>query len=245
MFWKKKKNNEIIFWYNLKGVQDIVPIREAKYFIPEWFKKAPSFPVGANKLTAMPTVKRCPGFIDYYKVGYVLPAWCDFYLEISEEEIKVETPNNAFKTFAHADCQFKDYLPKHAQKDIKLVFKPACPWNVKTPKGVKMLELPMLHHYNPDFYTVGGLFDSYLFHEMNPQWIFTKTGKFLIERGTPLSMFIPIRAEEFDVTIREQNKEDAKAIGKQIYSLTSTFTSKFRKYEKIESNKEKDIVDLT
>jgi len=43
MFWKKKKDNEIIFWTNAKGLPDIVPIRESKYFIPDWFKKAPSF----------------------------------------------------------------------------------------------------------------------------------------------------------------------------------------------------------
>jgi len=43
MFWKKKKNNEIVFWSELKGLPDIVPIRESKHFIPDWFKKAPSF----------------------------------------------------------------------------------------------------------------------------------------------------------------------------------------------------------
>ena len=82
MFWKKKKNNEIVFWTDLKGLPDIVPIKESKHFIPEWFKKAPSFLPEENELTAMPTVKRCPGFIDFFKMGYVLPAWCDFHLEI-------------------------------------------------------------------------------------------------------------------------------------------------------------------
>ena len=234
MFWKKKKNNEIVFWSSLKGLPDIVPIRESKHFIPEWFKKAPSFPLSSNKLTAVPTVKRCPGFIDFFKMGYVLPAWCDFHLEIGENECRVKTPNNAFSTNYHGPHQFKDYLPEHAKKNVKLAFKPACPWYVKTPKGIKMLELPMLHHHNPDFYTVGGLFDSYLFHEMNPIWIFTRTGEFFIKRGTPLAMFIPIRTEEFDVVIREQTKEDADAIGKQAYAISSVFNSKMRKYEKIE-----------
>ena len=69
---------------------------------------------------------------------------------------------------------------------------------------------------------------------MNPIWIFMRTGKFFIKRGTPLSMFIPIRTEEFDVVIREQTKEDADADGKQVYAITSVFNNKMRKYEKIE-----------
>tara|TARA_Y100001951_G_C11227395_1_gene232497 strand:- start:21 stop:743 length:723 start_codon:yes stop_codon:yes gene_type:complete len=237
MFWKKK-NNKIIFWSGLKGLPDIVPIRESKHFIPEWFKKAPSFRSGENELTSMPTVKRCPGFIDFFKMGYVLPAWCDFHLEVAEDVaedgFKVETPQNAFPADYHGPSQFIDYLPEHAKENVKLAFKPGCPWRVKTPKGIKMLELPMLHHYNPDFYTVGGLIDTHLFHEMNPIWLFTRTGEFFIKRGTPLSMFIPIRTEEFDVVIREQTKEDDDAFGKQVYAITSVFNSKMRKYEKIE-----------
>ena len=234
MFWNRKKDNEIVFWTDLKGLPDIVPIRESKHFIPEWFKKAPSFPLDSNELTSTPTVKRCPGFIDFLKMGYVLPAWCDFHLEIGEYEGRVKTPGDAFPVSFHGPTQFKNYLPEHAKKNVKLAFKPDCPWKVKTPKGIKMLELPMLHHHNPDFYTVGGLFDSYLFHEINPTWLFMRTGEFLIKRGTPLSMFIPIRTEEFDVVIREGTEEDFDAFAKQIYAISSVFNSKFRKYEKIE-----------
>ena len=220
----------------MKGLPDIVPIRESKHFIPEWFKKAPAFPEGErwNELTDVPTVKRCPGFIDFFKMGYVLPAWCDFHLELSENECRVKTPQNAFPTNYHGPHQYINYLPEHAKKNAKLAFKPPSPWHVKTPKGIKMLELPMLHHHNPDFYTVGGLTDTHLFHELNPIWVFMRTGEFFIKRGTPLAMFIPIRTEEFDVVIREQTEEDFDAFAKQIYAISSVFNSKFRKYEKIE-----------
>tara|TARA_Y100000296_G_C5128018_1_gene233961 strand:- start:323 stop:1036 length:714 start_codon:yes stop_codon:yes gene_type:complete len=235
MFWKKK-NNKIVFWSDLKGLPDIVPIRESKHFIPEWFKKAPAFPEGEewNELTDLPTVKRCPGFIDFFKLGYVLPAWCDFHLELGENGCRVKTPQDSFETSYHNPSQYINYLPEHAKKNAKLAFKPGCPWKVKTPKGIKMLELPMLHHHNPDFYTVGGLIDTHLFHELNPIWVFMRTGEFFIKRGTPLSMFIPIRTEEFDVVIREGTEEDFDAFAKQIYAISSVFNSKFRKYEKIE-----------
>ena len=234
MFWKKKKNNKIIFWSELKGLPDIVPIRESKHFIPEWFKKAPAFPAGSNELLDLPTVKRCPGFIDFFKMGYVLPSWCDFHLEIGENGCRVKTPQDAFPANFHSPSQFIDHLPEHAKKNTKLAFKPSCPWRAKTPKGVKMLELPMLHHHNPDFYTVGGLRDTHIYHELNSIWIFMRTGEFFIKRGTPLSMLIPIRTEKFDVVIREQTEEDDDALGKQVYAISSVFNSKMRKYEKIE-----------
>ena len=233
MFWKKKKDNEIVFWCLLKGLPDIVPIRESKHFIPEWFKKAPAFPAGSNELLDLPTVKRCPGFIDFFKMGYVLPAWCDFHLELGENGCRVKTPQDAFPANFHSPSQFIDHLPEHAKKNVKLVFKPDCPWNVKTPKGVKMLQLPMSYHFNPDFYVLTGIIDTYIEHQLNPQWIFNKAGEFFIKRGTPLAMYIPIRTEEFDVVIREETQEDVDALEKQVYAINSVFNSKMKKYEKI------------
>jgi len=235
MFWKKKKNNEIVFCSIIKGLPDIVPIREFKYFIPEWFKKVPVFPrKDCNELIEMPTVKRCPSFIDFFKMGYVLSAWCDFYLEIGENECNVKTPSNdSFPVAYHPPNQFIDYLPEHAKKNVKLVFKPDNPWRVKTPKGVKMLQLPMSYHFNPDFYVLTGVLDTYIEHQFNPQIIFNRTGEFFIKRGTPLAMYIPIRTEEFDLVVREETKEDVDTIKKQVYAINSVFNSKMKKYEKI------------
>ena len=235
MFWNRKKNNEIVFWTDLKGLPDIVPIRESKHFIPEWFKKAPSFLPESNELTAMPTVKRCPGFIDFFKLGYVIPAWTDLHLEITETGATPKTPGNAFECDYHGGHQFADYLPEHMKQKVKLAFKLNCPWRVKTRKGIKLLVLPMLHHYNPDFYVAGGLIDSYLFHEINPVMIFPKTGEFFIKRGTPIAMLIPIQTEDLNLIVREHTEEDQNAFVKQNYALISAFNSRFRKYEKIEN----------
>ena len=234
MFWKKKKDNKIIFWTNAKGLPDIVPIRESKYFIPDWFKKVPSFLPGGNELTDPPTVKRCPSFIDFFKTGYVLPAWCDFHLKIEEDKFYVQTPGeNAFPAGFHPSNQFIDHLPEHEKKNVKLVFKPNNPWKAKTPKGVKMLQLPMSYHFNPDFYVLTGVLDTCITHQFHPQIIFNRAGEFLIKRGTPLAMYIPIRTEEFDLVVREQTKEDTNAFGKQDYATGSVFNSKLQKYEKI------------
>jgi len=238
MFWKKKKNNDIVFSSTIKGLPEINPIRESKYFIPEWFKKAPAFPPGSNKLIEIPTVKRCPGFVDFFKVGYVLPAWCDFHLKITENGATPKTPGDAFSVNYHGAHQFADYLPDHIKDNVKLAFKPSCPWHVSTRKGIKLLELPLIHHYNPDFYAVGGLIDTYLFHELNPILIFTKTGEFFIPRGTPLAMYIPIEPEKYNFIVQEYTEEVHKLLAKQMYALSSIFNSKFRKLEKIEAAKE-------
>ena len=232
MFWNRKKNNKIVFWSDLKGLPDIVPIRESKHFIPEWFKKAPSFLPEDNELIDMPTIKRCPGLIDFFKIGYVLPAWCDFHLEIGEDRAKTNTPGNAFPVNWHSPTQFQNFLPEHAKDQIKLIFKPRNPWRVKTPKGISMLQLPMSYHYNPDFYALTGIRDTYIYHDFNPQLIFSKSGKFFIKRGTPLAMYIPIITKQFDVIIRERIDEDFDSSERQKYGVGSSFQSGFRHMEK-------------
>ena len=157
-----------------------------------------------------------------------------FNLKIEEDKFFVKTPGeNAFPSGFHPPSQFIDYLPEHAKKNVKLVFKPNNPWRAKTPKGVKMLQLPMSYHFNPDFYVLPGVLDTYITHQFNPQIIFNKKGEFLIKRGTPLAMYIPIRTEEFDLVVREQTKEDTDAFGKQNYATGSVFNSKLQKYEKL------------
>ena len=50
-------------------------------------------------------------------------------------------------------------------------------------------------------------------------------------------MLIPIRTEKFDVVIREQTEEDADALGKLVYAISTVFNSKLRKLEKIVDEK--------
>ena len=99
--------SDIIFWTDLKGLPEIEPIKPAIKCLPEWFKSVPLYPPKKNPDIHLGTIKQCPGFIDIFKKGFVVPLWCDLYLEIKDNEIKWETPDKKFIFDIHPHVQFK------------------------------------------------------------------------------------------------------------------------------------------
>ena len=83
------KDNKIIFWSVIKGLEEVVPPQPAKNYIPEWWKNTPSFipnmEVDRPRPRERATIKVCPSVQDWFLQGYVLPMWCDLYLEINED----------------------------------------------------------------------------------------------------------------------------------------------------------------
>ena len=86
--------------------------------------------------------------------------------------------------------------------------KPDCPWYVKTPPGVSLLQMPLFYHFNPDFTVLPGTIWTDIHHEINQQMVLHNYGETFITKGTPLAMYIPIRRETFDYTVRHQTEED-------------------------------------
>ena len=225
---------DIIFWTDLKGLPEIEPIKPAIKFLPEWFKNVPLYPPDSNLNPDLHlgTIKQCPGFIDLFKKGFVVPLWCDLYLEIKETEIKWKTPNDKFIFSFHNNVQFKDHLPSHAQKNVIAVLKTICPWRVRTPPEISLLQLPMLYHYNPHFTVASGIVDTDIYHEINQQMIFHKIENIKIKRGTPLCMYIPFRREEFNYIVRETNSTDEKIQNKHFFDASSTFSGFYQQRQK-------------
>ena len=84
-----KKDKDIIFWTDVKGLPEIEPIRLGQNFIPEWFQNAPSFHNQKESIHSVGeggTIKLCPGLGDFFKMGYVVSLWCDLYVELNDTE---------------------------------------------------------------------------------------------------------------------------------------------------------------
>ena len=71
------KKNDIVFWSDMEGLPDVEPVTLSQNFIPEWFQKAAAWHPDQVPKMDLGTVKTCPGILDYFKVGYVVPLWCD------------------------------------------------------------------------------------------------------------------------------------------------------------------------
>ena len=179
------------------------------------------------------TVRRCPGIIDFFKLGYVVPLWCDLYINIKEDgTFNWRTPHKRFYFEWHQQWQFKVHLNKEVQQGIKVVLKAYCPWFAKTPKNVSLLQLPMSYHYDSRFSLLPGIIRTDVHHFINQQLVIHNEGEILIPKGTPLGMYVPIRRENYNLIVRQETKEDYKRLKRSSYLLKSKFLGGYRSIKK-------------
>jgi hypothetical protein len=194
--------------------------RPAKNFIPEWFK---NIPVDSGRST----VKNCPSFPDYFSQGYVVPMWADFKLKLNKEEnlIGVEGPGDVFTWAVHGSNQFIDYVnPNFSGVGAEFVFKADCPWNIITPPGWSVLQLPLFYHFNKEWSVMPGIIDTDVHHEINQQVLYhSDKDEVIIKRGDPFALYIPFKREKHSFDVRYQTEKDRKILNKNKLDLATKF----------------------
>ena len=204
-----KKEDKIEIWSDVPGLTEVMPVQESFHFLPNWFVKTPSWSEEKKGIRTdeFQTIKQCPAISEFMNMGITIPLWCDLKVKINDDgRAEWSAPQNTNFFFGnHGEDQFADYLPQYAKPT--LVLKAGCPWRIKTPPGVLLLQLPMLWHFNPIFTVATGVIWNEFHHEINQQMIFHNTGEFLLKRGTPLAQYIPIRRETFNYDIGDGTAE--------------------------------------
>lgn len=84
-WWKIKKKEITLDCYTHRAdVYNYFPIVEAKNKIPDWFKKTPPSCFKGAK-DHVKTIKGCPGLLEYWTKGFVLPLWSDLSIILEQE----------------------------------------------------------------------------------------------------------------------------------------------------------------
>jgi hypothetical protein len=133
-FFKKQKMVLDCFTY-LPYVYDFAKIDYAVKFIPEWWKQTPRLVEGKNK----PTIKSCPGFVDFYKKGIAIPSWFELEITVFEKDNKNfyswESSNKDVHTDnSHEVCQFDKFAGINGQ-NLKIT----SPWAFKTKENISFV----------------------------------------------------------------------------------------------------------
>ena len=226
--WNKLFNTkpDVNFWCEKDGLEDLNPISKSIQRIPEWFKN----------MKSDGTIKKCPGLIDYFNLGYIHYLWTDIQIEIPEDrslpiQYNVPDPDN-FKVQMHHRDQYLNYIPTDK---YKFILKPISPWRCKTNKGYSMLQLPLYYEFNEIFDVMPGTINTDYYHQLHPQISFKKTGKFLLPRGLPLCMLVPFKRTKWSHIIKEKGIETDKWESKARMKIQTKFPGEYKVIRKNET----------
>jgi hypothetical protein len=191
--------------------KSVHPVHISKV-IPTWFKNASNnIPNDHNfkYLAKKRTVKSCSSFMNVFDNGYVIVAPCDILLKYdSKKDLYSWEVSYEWKTMftkqenisVHTNDQMIKYLPTDSED--KFVFKLNLPLTIFTDKGYSIMQQSVPFTYNKDWYVPYGIFDTDKIHEVNIQIIVTSDNKeILIEKGTPLALYIPIKKEQHQLNV--------------------------------------------
>ena len=210
-FSKKQKDPEIKFVPMVKGLKELSPVLPARELLPKWWsdiKFNEKVKLIDNYPATVGTIKRCPGIIDFLNYGWIIPMWCDLYVNIKKNEnISFEFSDKIYSASIHAQDQFLNLTPNHIREKYNWVLKLHSPWIVQTSPGYSLYEVNPFYHFNKEFDIATGMTDSDIYFSVNPFLLFKAEGEFVIKQGTPISIIIPIKREKIQGTVEDYNEE--------------------------------------
>lgn len=211
MFSKEPKISFVSTMPGLEEIEECRPV-SAQKLSPHWWKKMPHQDLSTNSTTA----KRCPGIVDYFSNGYIIPMWADVKLTYSKSSDRwsvfsgVNGVSNQWE--GHGNGQFKNHADAHSfGKDVSFVFKAICPWNIITSSGWSVYQLPLFYHFDNRFSVMPGIIDTDIHHIVNQQVMyFGDEEEVVIKRGTPFVQYVPFKRLPVKSEVRAASEDDLK-----------------------------------
>ena len=201
--------SEIEFHADARWMRECPAPYPAARGVPEWLK---TMPMGTDEV---PTLKRCPPFLQALTAGYVIPA-------PAELQFRTDAAGNlSFKVDGPwLERQAPEQYPGAPFVNSQLV-KFINPWLLRTPEGYSTLFCHPLNRFDMPFIILAGLVETDRFYRqvhfpavciMRPGFTFT------VAKGAPLVQAVPIRREtwqsrqiEADVSRVEEIRAEGRA----------------------------------
>jgi hypothetical protein len=169
---------------------------------------------------------------DLYKTGYIIPAWEDFEIIVTESTFKIQIGRGT--TFP---CLPHQPLSYHVVKDIIALdegmtghaIKFPSPWKAFTKPGYSALVMPAMYHspFLRDLFVYPGINDYDTFHHLNLMVTPVKPMHIKIYAGTPLLQVIPYKRE---IITAEVGLASAKDIALANFTYRTSAPGFYRKW---------------
>jgi hypothetical protein len=230
MFFKKQKAADLQFVdISEKGLYQTLPVMKAvdvPYVCEEYQIKT----YGSKKF------HHCPGMSDYYKMGYIIPAWTDLEFFANKAGITAcagVTQGGARNINTGAEPVIMDsVLPDglvDVDKSIKtVVHKFENPWHIICEKEISALLLPPIYHatWCNNIHLYPGCISYKKFTAANVMLTVKTPGRFTIKAGEPLLHVIPFWDKTINAGYGPVSQDQHHYIKGQIYSTDTQFYRK-------------------
>lgn len=191
------KRSEVVldcFTFNYQAYE-LFKLDHGIKFIPNWWKELPKNPTIPNEFVGeVPTrnMRHCPGFIDYFKSGLILPLWTDMIINTTKEDFSWFFVNQIDHVETHPPHQHNNTFNSFHHLKI------GSPWYVKCKDDIKfLLSSPFWlqaqnEHIINNFHLVPGIISLKEQHSTNLNvFLPKKDNRFFLEAGFPLVYFLP------------------------------------------------------
>ena len=214
----------IEFKTDVKGLEEIAPVKPSNFFLPKWFKGMSDYVEidglhekgkpnyfskkgeTAKKHTSG-TVKRCPAIVDLITEGFIIPMWSDFLVQRDMETFEWDNKNFKYGIEFHSKEQIKGWDLK--KTDFPEGVKFANPWRIYTPPGYSVMFMAPTYQFEKRFTVLPGIVETDSYHHVNFPSVWHTTKDAIIERGTPFIQVIPFKRDDWDFNVSQMTDKDS------------------------------------
>lgn len=231
MLGRATKSPKVEFFTKINTLPEVEPVLPGTKAMPTWWKQTPSTIPNKDPRLFTGTAKVCPAFPEFYSSAYIVPLWCDVFFDYNHGEPRARSSApDLFDVQFHTPEQFMNYAPGSVRQSTVAVLKLVCPWFVRTSPGYSMLQLPVFYEFDPRFTTMMGMIRTDTHHVINQQIMIHERSSFVLERGTPIAMYIPYKREEYQFSVKEVTEEFERDMQKSHLKLSTKFRRGYKRY---------------
>jgi len=229
-----KKKLKIEFFSTVPGVSSVYPVIPAKNYMPNWVEKTKEHYkdfIKHNQTSRQVHIYRCPGIFDILRTGFYVTMPWDVLIETRGDpwDFKWTVPSAELSELMYphplvaSHKELARMLPTPPGA-MTTVIKLATPWQIKAPKGIKFMVLPLSYSDAWQYEHVPGILDPSDSSEVNFQvWWYETNGPYTIKAGTPIAHLIPITEEDYELVVRDANELDKLWVTKRKYLNNISF----------------------
>lgn len=211
---------------------DYTPIDYAKKFYPDWWKTLPKTEFDWTTMGRInQSMKGCPGFIDHYNNGLIIPMWSELALKtIGPEAWRYQFSDLVSVCESHDISQRAGFYPDHI--NVKIM----SPWFLRSEKSVYWNYQPAFwNSTEPTGYQVApGTVDYYYQNSTHINMLVPQHQQITIPVGQPMAHIVPL--SERPLELRRHLVTEGEF--KRVFIKKVSFTNHYYKFKKIMDKKE-------